>query len=32
MIITGYPYDSENQIVIYDREGKAAKYEILDGK
>lgn len=32
MVITGYPYDSEDQIVIYDREGKAAKYEIVNGK
>ena len=30
MIITGYPYDSENQIVIFDGNGKAIKYETID--
>ena len=32
MVITGYPYDSEIQIVIYNREGKIVKYEIEDEK
>lgn len=32
MVITAYPYDSENQMAIYDRDGKAVEYEIVDEK
>jgi proteasome lid subunit RPN8/RPN11 len=32
LIITAYPYDSEQQIAVYDREGNTVKYEIVNGK
>jgi proteasome lid subunit RPN8/RPN11 len=32
LIITAYPYDSEEQIVVYDKEGKAIEYGIIDGE
>lgn len=30
MIIAGYPYDSEDQLAVYDRDGKSLKYEIIN--
>ncbi len=30
LVITAYPYDSEKQIAVYDREGNAIKYEIVN--
>jgi proteasome lid subunit RPN8/RPN11 len=32
LVITAYPYDSEAQIAVYDREGNAIEYGIIDGK
>lgn len=32
MVITAYPYDSEKQIAVYDRDGIVVEYEIMDGK
>ncbi len=32
LVITAYPYDSEEQIAVYDKEGNAVGYEIIDGK
>jgi proteasome lid subunit RPN8/RPN11 len=32
LIITAYPYDSEQQIAVYDREGNTVQYEIVNGK
>jgi proteasome lid subunit RPN8/RPN11 len=32
LVITAYPYDSEQQIAVYDREGNTVKYEIVNGK
>jgi proteasome lid subunit RPN8/RPN11 len=32
LVITTYPYDSEQQIAVYDREGNPVKYEIVDGE
>jgi len=32
MVITVYPYDSEEHLAIYDREGKLVEYEIVDEK
>jgi len=29
MVVAAYPYDSERQIAIFDRDGKAVKYEII---
>jgi proteasome lid subunit RPN8/RPN11 len=29
MVITAYPYRSENNMVILDREGKSLKYEVV---
>jgi proteasome lid subunit RPN8/RPN11 len=29
MVITAYPYQSEKNIVIFDREGKTLKYEVV---
>jgi len=31
MIIVGYPYDSEQQIAVCDREGKMVEYDIVNG-
>ncbi len=30
MVITAYPYNSEQKIAIFNRDGKAVKYEIVD--
>jgi proteasome lid subunit RPN8/RPN11 len=30
MIITGHPYHSEQQIAIFNKEGKIVKYKIID--
>jgi proteasome lid subunit RPN8/RPN11 len=32
MVITAYPYDSEEQIAVYDKEGNAVEYEIVNGE
>jgi proteasome lid subunit RPN8/RPN11 len=32
LVITAYPYESEQQISVYDREGNTVKYEIVNGK
>jgi proteasome lid subunit RPN8/RPN11 len=32
MVITVYPYDSEEQLAVFDREGKVVEYEIVNGK
>ena len=32
MVITAYPYSSEKQLVVYDRDGKVVEYGIIDGK
>jgi proteasome lid subunit RPN8/RPN11 len=32
MIITGYPYDSEEQIAVYDKLGNLIEYAIVDGE
>jgi proteasome lid subunit RPN8/RPN11 len=32
LVIMAYPYESEQQISVYDREGNTVKYEIVNGK
>lgn len=32
MVITAYPYDSERQIAVYNRDGKLVEYKIYDLK
>jgi proteasome lid subunit RPN8/RPN11 len=32
MIITGYPYDSEEQLAVFDREGKVVEYDTINDK
>ncbi len=32
MVITAYPYGSEKQLAVYDRDGKVVEYGIIDGK
>lgn len=32
MVIAVYPYDSEEQIAVFDREGKTVEYEIVNGR
>jgi proteasome lid subunit RPN8/RPN11 len=30
LVITAYPFDSEEQVAVYDREGNAVRYEIIN--
>jgi proteasome lid subunit RPN8/RPN11 len=32
MIIAAYPYDSEEQIAVYSKEGRSAQYDIVNGE
>lgn len=32
LIITAYPYDSDEMVAVFDREGTAVEYEIVNGK
>jgi proteasome lid subunit RPN8/RPN11 len=32
LVITAYPFDSEEQLAIFDREGRTVKYGIANGK
>jgi proteasome lid subunit RPN8/RPN11 len=32
LVITAYPFDSEEHLAIFDREGRTVKYGLVDGK